>query len=395
MENLNAKLDKTFEFLLYGSLWALVLGLVTSTTILSLYHICIAIPAIYFLCILRKTYFSKSSWALLAMSIAIVLSVVFNQDIIENGYKSVWKVKYFLFGLLSIAPLAWFFKNHWSEKKLKYLIYAFCIATTIATIAGIVGMKTGFNYISWRKVNLDRNAGLSGMVLNYAHNLSFFQVILLGLILYREKLKEIISTRFLLIIFVINLVGLYLSFTRGAMLALIVGAPMYFFKKNKLKFFASGGMIVIIATAIYFSTGKSILRPASDRERISQWMAAGKAFQERPILGYGYLNFERHSVDIKHRYNIGEYQFGGHAHNNFLEMLASTGTIGFLAFIAWLIFWFWEMYRREDLVSLVSVPFIVTFIVSGLTQSTIALGVNLFFIMAVYTIGQLNVENNI
>lgn len=393
MENLNAKLDKTFEFLLYGSLWALVLGLVTSTTILSLYHICIAIPSVYFLCKVRNTHFSKSSWALLVMSIAIVLSVVFNQDIIETGFKSVWKVKYFLFGLLSIAPLSWFFKNHWSEKKFKVLIYAFCVATTIATIAGIIGMKTGFNYISWRKVGLLRNAGLSGMVLNYAHNLAFFQIILLGLIIYRKKLNEIVSNRFMVIIFVINLIGLYLSFTRGAILALIVGTPMYFFKKNKLRFFAIGGTIALIAAVIYFSTGKSILRPASDRERISQWIAASKAFQERPLLGYGYLNFERHSVDIKHRYNIGEYQFGGHAHNNFLEMLASTGILGFTAFLGWLVLWFWEMYKREDLVALICVPFITTFVVSGLTQSTISLGVNLFFIMAVFTIGQLNVKN--
>ena len=301
-------------------------------------------------------------------------------------------MKYFLFGFISIAPLAWWVKNHLTKKKVSYLLYAFCIATTIATIAGIVGMNTGYNYISMRTVNFDRNAGLSGMVLNYAHNLAFFQIIILGLIIFKNKTKEYINSNFLLFIFLINLVGIYMSYTRGAMLALIIGAPFYFFKKNKMRFVLIGIGLISIATAVYFFTGKSILRPNSDRERISQWQAASMAFKERPILGYGYLNFENYSVDIKKRYNLGQLQFGGHAHNNFLEMLASTGILGFFCYLGWLLAWFIQMYKRDDLVAKISLPFIVTFAVSGLTQSTISLGVNLFFVMAVYSIGQINLS---
>ncbi len=387
MQATKTRFNNLLLMLITGALGALALGLVTSTTILSLSHILIIIPSLYFLNKINYKENSTSFWALLFFSLAIILSILFNQDIAVNGFKPLPKVKYFIFGLLMIAPFVYFIEKK-DIKKIKILLYLFCISTSVATIAGYVGMKTGFNYISMRPVNLDRNAGLSGMVLNYAHNLAFFQIIILGLILYKEEVSNIIGSKFLYIVFIINLFGIYTSYTRGAMLALLVGAPFYFFKKNKVKFALVTVILAVLSISVYTLTGKSILRPGSDRERISQWQAAMMAFKERPVLGYGYLNFEQHSIPLKRKYNLGELQFGGHAHNNFLEVLSTTGILGFISFMTWLICWFVEVYKRDDLIARISLPLIITFIVGGLTQSTISLGVNLFFIMAAYAISQ-------
>lgn len=395
MEKINHSFEKMLNYAVYGALIVFALALVTSTSLLSLTHILMIIPALYFLPKVKYKEFSKSSWFLLAMTFVIIISVIFNQDIATRGLSPILKSKYFFFGFISIAPIAWWAKNYLTDKKISILLYTFCVATTFATIAGIIGMKTGYNYVSMRVVNLGRNAGLSGMVLNYAHNLAFFQVIILGLIIFKNKTKEYINSNFVLVIFIMNLIGLYMSYTRGAMLALIVGAPFYFFKKNKTRFILVAAVLVALAGGVYAVSGKSILRPDSDRERISQWRAALMAFKERPVLGYGYLNFENYSVPIKKRYNLGELQFGGHAHNNFLEMLASTGILGFLCYTGWLIAWFIEMYKRDDLIANISLPFIIVFMVSGLTQSTISLGVNLFFVMAAYAIGQTKFISNL
>jgi len=348
---------------------------------------------LYFLNKTHYTEFPKSAWALLVLAFFIILSVVFTQDIAMSGYKPISKVKYFLFGFFMIAPYSFYFKNHITNKKIAFLIYAIGVATSVATIAGIIGMKTGYNYVSMRTVNLDRNAGLSGMVLNYAHNLVYFQILMVGLILYKKEIQHLINMKFLYVVFVLNLIGLYYSYTRGAFLALIIGIPFYFYKKNKFRFIAVFAILAIIAIFVYYLAGESVIRTGSNNERLSQWKAALYAFQERPVWGYGYLNFERYSVPIKEKYGLGQLQFGGHAHNNFLEMLASTGLMGFFAFIAWLGLWMKEMYKRDDLVGRLCVPFIITFIVSGMTQSTISLGVNLFFIMAVYAIGQASAKN--
>jgi O-antigen ligase len=383
---MNKSLEKTLCFMIYGSLMVLALGLVTSISILALSHILMAVPLIYFINKADYKAFPKSAWALLAMAIIIISSIIFNQDIAVKGYAPLSKTKYFLISFFSIAPLVWYFKNHFNEKKISKLLYAFCIATTFATLVGIFSRYWEFNPITWRVISPVRNAGLFGMVMNYAHNLAYFQIIITGLVIYRERVKNYINLNFLYAVLIINLVGLYLTYTRGAWLGYLIAVPFFLFKKNK-KYFA---MIIfatlLIGSIAYKVAGDSVIRPKSESERISQWQAAFMAFKERPILGYGYLNFEQHSRDLKVRYDLPEKDFGGHAHSNLFEMLGTTGSLGFIAFLLWIIFWFKEMYDRQDVVALITIPFIIVFFVGGLTQSTISLGINLFFFMSVYSI---------
>lgn len=378
------------HYLIYAGMMVLALGLLTSMSLMGLVHILLAVPAIYFI---KKTNFKempKSAWALLALSLMLMLSVIVNIEIMQEGFKPIFKVKYFLFGFLMIAPLSWYFKNHFNEKKISYLLYIFCAASLIAGIAGTIGRLTGFNPVSMHKVNLDRNAGLFGMVLNYAHNLTFFQIIALGLLLSAKEIEKFINKKFLYFVFIANLFFLYTTLTRGAILAFLTAIPFYFFRNHKKYFLGALILVAIGGTAVYQISGKTFERAGSDVERVSQWKAAWAAFLERPFTGYGYLNFEKHSHEIKVRNNIEQPNYTGHAHNSELEILATTGIFGFIAYIAWIAFWFLEMYRRQDIVAKVGLPYIIAFLVSGLTQSTIGLGVNLFFIMAVYSVTQIN-----
>lgn len=395
MEKKLPTLEKYLPFMIFGSLFVLAFGLLTSISILALFHLLMVIPIIYFINKPNYKKYPLSAWALLALAIAIIASVIVNQDIIESGYKVIEKVKYFLFGFLALAPLHWYFKNRITDKKIKILIYVFCISTTVATISGIIGMKTGFNYISFKSVAVDRNAGLFGMLMNYAHNLIYFQIIILGLIIYRKNINHLISLIFLYVVFLINSAGLYLTYTRGAWLGFLVAVPFFLLKYNKNFFLCAMVFLTVLGGVAYKTAGESVVRPKSDNERISQWRAAIMAFKERPVLGYGYLNFEKHSIEIKKRYNLGELNFGGHAHGNIFEMLGSTGAIGFAAFTVWVIAWFKEMYKRDDVISKIGVPFIIAFLVGGITQSTIALGINLFFIMAAWSISTASWYKNV
>lgn len=373
--------------MIYGSLMVLAIGLLTSTTILALSHVLMIVPALYFLPRGNYKEFPKSAWALLAFIMVIILSVLANQDIAVKGLKPILKAKYFLFGFLSIAPLQWYFKHHYDEKKISWLIYAFFIATTIATISGLFGTCFGINPLLMKTIKIgERNGGLFGMVMNYAHNMSFFLIIIAGLILYRKKINHLISVKFLYFVFFINLIGLYFSYTRGAWLGLLIALPFLFNKWKLKKLIALFALLGCLGAAFYLSAGKKVIRPKSEAERISQWRAALAAFEERPLLGYGYLNFESHSVALKKRYGYGSTNFASHAHNNFLEILGSTGVMGFIAFLMWIFFWFTENFRKESLISSLAIPFLIVFLVGGLTQSTITLGINLFFIMAGWSI---------
>jgi O-antigen ligase len=235
-----------------------------------------------------------------------------------------------------------------------------------------------------------RNGGLAGMLMNYAQNLAFFQAIMTGLIYYRNDIKKYINLNFLYVVWVINLIGLYATYTRGAVLAFLVAVPFFFFKEHKKKFISVFIILLISAAVIYKAAGPAFLRPGSDVERLSQWKAAWAGFKERPVLGLGYLNFEQMAIPLKIKYNIEAVHFGGHAHSNYFEMLASTGLVGFTFFLLWQISWFIELYKRDDIIAKIGLPFIVVFVVGGLTQATFTLGANLFFIMPVYALTQIN-----
>nr|BDT26839.1 O-antigen ligase family protein [Bacteriovorax sp. HI3] len=387
MEKVNSKLDEVLEWMIYGSLLVLAIGLLTSPTILALSHILMILPALYFIPRTNYSSWPKSAWALLAMNIVIILSVLVNQDIAVRGYVPIAKAKYFIFGFVSLGPLAWVFKNHFNEKKISYILYALCLGTTLATVYGILKIKFGHSLIFiGAPTNDTRVGGFFGMLMNYAHNMSYFLIILLGVIIYREKCKRYINMNFVYAVFIINLAGLYLSYTRGAWLGFLFAIPFYFFKNHKKWFVAAVGGIIVFGAIVYFAAGQAMHRKDYDATRLGQWQAAIAAFKERPVFGYGYLNFEKHSVNIKQRYHFLVPDFKGHAHNNVFEMLGSTGLLGVTTFILWLVLWFKELYNRSDVLAQIGLPFIVTFFIGGLTQSTISLGINLFFIIAAYSI---------
>jgi len=378
---------------IYASLMCLALGLFTSMTFLALTHIFIVIPCLYFLPKTNFREFRLSQWFLLALIVAIILSVLVNQDIAVAGYAPLTKAKYYLLALLSVAPFSSYFKylggkaDH--DTKIKWLLWALIGTTTLASISGMSGVFLGYNFLRLKSGFAARNGGLAGMLMNYAHNLAFFQVILTGLILYRDEVKRYLNQNVLYGAWAINFLGLYTTFARGAWLAFLVALPFFFVRKKPTLFVLSIAAVVVLAVGAYKS-GKVVVRPGSDVERISQWKAAIAGFEERPVFGVGYLNFEKISVSLKKKYNIEAVYFGGHAHSNYLEMLASTGLVGFVCFMLWQISWFIEMLRRGDLIGRIGVPFIVVFVVGGLTQATFILGANLFFIMPVYALSQIN-----
>lgn len=375
--------------IIYAALMVLAIGLTTSMSLLALVHILIAVPCFYFI---NKTNFKempKSSWGLLGLSVAIIISILFNASIMVNGLVPIFKVKYFLFGFFMIAPLSWYFKYHFEVKKIKYLLYFFCIASLVAGVAGTIGMMTGFNPVSMKIVNVHRNAGLFGMLLNYAHNLAFLQIIVFGLMLSAKEVEKFINKKFLYAVFIFNLFALYTTYSRGAILALLVAIPFYFIRSKKF-FVLAMGFILLGGLIVFKINENDFSRGASDVVRKNMWKGAIAAFMERPILGYGYLNFEPHSKDIKIRNHIDNGMITGHAHNGHLEILATTGVVGAFFYLAWVLCWFVEMYKRNDLIGRIGIAFIITYIVGGLTQSTIGLGINLFFILGGYSISQIN-----
>lgn len=381
------RLEPIVTYLIFGSLIFLALGVLTSKSVMSMSHVLISIPCIFFLFKTNWKKFNYSTWALVGMSLAIILSVVVNQDIIDKGMNGAIRSKYFFISILSITPLSWYFLKQNRDKPITVLIYALCIATTFATLAGLIGQFTGYNPILMKEVATGRNGGLFGQLLNYAHNLNSFLIIILGLLINKKQSSRYISYKFLVSVFIINSIGLYMTYSRGPWLGFVAAVPFLFIHDRK-KFLVSLILVFVLGGGAYFAAGKNVERSESDSIRISQWKAAIEMVKDKPLMGYGYHNYEYSVKKIKEENKIGYVNFESHAHNNVMEMLAGTGLIGFLFFMLWLGLWFLEMWKRRDIVGQITMAVIVCFFVAGLTQSTILISINLFFIMGVYSLSQ-------
>jgi len=382
--------------LAYAALIILAIGIFTSVTVSAVSHILMLIPGFYFLWIEIKNgdlQLKKSSYCLLLLLLIVICSVVFNIDIIKFPIKNILKGKYFLMGILGIFLLRHLFNHYLDHRKKKILFHVFIWATTLATLSGLIALWTGFNPIKMKAAcHPTRACGVYGMYMTYGYGISLFTVLLSGILIFRKQVKNIIDSKWIVLALIINLAGLFFSFARGGWLGLILALPFFFFKNNKKYFIAVIGLAIFgFGMAFSFSDKVQdtfLKRQGSNERRIEFFKTALYAFKEKPFLGWGYRNFEPNVKNLKKKYGIGNQHFAGHAHNNFLEHLASTGIIGLLVLLLFFFFWALEMYYRDDVWGKIIFPFIISLVISGMFQYTFGDGENLFLIMIIYSLSQ-------
>jgi O-antigen ligase len=376
--------------LTYASLFVLCAGIFTSVSFSALSHILIAIPGVYFAIEYSKKRDFKlpmSFWGVIGIILSITLSVIFNLDILEKPLKNLFKFKYFVLPALGLFAYHYLIKDYLDEKKRTFLLYLFIAATTIATISGLIGLYSGFNPLKMKNAcHETRACGLYGMYMTYGYGIALFQILLTGIILRRKGIFENLNKYFLYAAWIINFAGLFLAYARGGWIAFLAAVPFFFFKENK-KVFISIGLAGLLFAGGSFAVSQKVRdtvlkRKGSNDQRLAFYSAAYNAFKEKPLFGYGYKNFESNSKDIKKRHKIPFAYQSGHAHNNFMEHLASTGAIGAIAFLLFCLFWGIETYKYSYL----GFPFFVGFFTSGMFQYTFGDGENMFLIMAIWAL---------
>lgn len=384
----------------------LILGitLFTMFSAAAIFHVLMVITGIYFLSKNKDVKLSLSAKALLFVAIISAISVPINNAPI----KYMFKVKYFVIGVLSIYPIFYLVKNYLNEKKSLLILNFFLIFSAIASASGLVGLTSGFNPLRFSKAcHMERTCGMFGMYMSYGYGMGLFLILSIGLILFKNKIKFNINHKILYTSVIINFIGFYFSYARGALIGLVLGVSSFFLLKRPLITFKIILGSILLTAIVYFSSEnfRSMIhtRTSSNQQRISLFQAAYYGFLEKPIFGVGYRNFEDQSVALKIKYNVVEKGvvnpkeiFAGSAHNNFLEHLVSTGILGFIGIVLFHLFWLFEMVKRNDLVGTLMIGFIVDLIISGQVEYTLGDGEILFLIMFVYALSQVQfrIEKN-
>ena len=115
---------------------------------------------------------------------------------------------------------------------------------------------------------------------------------------------------------------------------------IYYMFKSKRNLAVSIIFIALISTVLVnnpkfmhrLDTIDDFNKYQSNTERILIWQSAWKMFKDHPILGVGLGQYTENYQKIYISPQAKEPQLG-HAHNNFMQMLAENGIVGFAGFV--------------------------------------------------------------
>ena len=250
-----------------------------------------------------------------------------------------------------------------------------------------------------------RASGVLGAVMAFSHNIApIFCLYLVYLFLHWKSLSKNQKMLTLITVVTSGLLTL-LTFTRGVWIGSFVGVMTALFIWNKKV--AAGFLtaaILLGVTLVIFNPrvnarvlGKTDSETQSNDERIALWRANSRIIQESPFFGVGLGQNKFHLRKYFDEFGLSSKQRVSHAHNQYLQMWAGTGTLGFLFFLAfyWLILKYaYQGYQKAQNESqawqLGLLAALICFMVGSLTESNFNIAKNryLFLILAGFAVAQ-------
>lgn len=333
-----------------------------------------------------------SGWVLLGLIAWSVVTVLVNADTIDSELSHIKKLRHLLFPLLLLcSPL--FFGVFVKNRRLsKWVVIAWLVSVSTATAAGLIAHFTGFNPILMEPPSMPtRASGLFSQVMTFANSLQFSVLLLSASLVIDSNRNKWFWIRAGVLLLAI--VGMYFSYTRGAILGAAAGMffLLWLFSKKWLAIVSTIG--VIIAVAAFMGGTRHFLALKHEEVRINQWKVAALTVVEHPVFGVGYRNFDKVCGTQKEKFGMPEDHpltagyFVSHAHNNILEYLAATGFVGAALFLAFCGVWAIEVGRVRRLRLLVQSS-IVALLVSGMVECNFFDSEVISFIMLIYLFSQ-------
>jgi O-antigen ligase len=256
-----------------------------------------------------------------------------------------------------------------------------------------------------------RLGGLFQFSMTYAHSYGIFFCALLGI--FFETYQTLSARKRALYVSTLLVVGtsVLLTYTRGvwiAVFAAVVAMSFLWRLRN--------GLIAIVvcsavAALLYIAvpsvrnrvdfTAKvanaTTAKESYDTERVVLWKTNLMIFKDHPWFGTGYGQNKFHLHEYYEKQGLPRDQFIGHAHNQYLHLLAGTGVLGLLCYlgllgmIALLTLKAFLKFSREHLfykgLALGSLGGQICFVVGSLTESNFEHSKVRFAIMIMWALG--------
>lgn len=266
----------------------------------------------------------------------IFISAIFAYDH-DIAFSKLWAYIYRTFPLFLVAGFL-------PKERIKPIIMIMAISIFIADLAtiwqGIHGMVRPRAFASHPMI-------LAGYLVQM---MPFLVVCGLEMGSISPKLRMVICTAV-----IVSIPALIFNQTRGAWLAVAVIALIYLITKIRTSRKTALVFALILVTVVAgLSQVPDIQRRAvtitdvseqgANKERLLVWQGAIKIFRDHPVTGVGPGNFQDVYLD---RYIVPEAtERLGHAHNNFLHILAENGLVGMVGFIVMFGFILYDLGRK-------------------------------------------------
>jgi pentatricopeptide repeat protein len=258
-------------------------------------------------------------------------------------------------------------RTFFNRKSWRKYFHALLGSTSIVALYGIIQY-----YPNVFKIELF-NSG-PGRILSTLGNPAYVSIVLLFgicIALYLSfSSKEKNWKYFYWAIAVIQFFAFTLTEIRGAYLGLVGGLivagilRVITSKSKKVKTYSAGFVIIIlIGLSILFISGKDLsknsipiisrlsaisLESSTSITRLIGWKSSLNGFSENPILGVGPENFgvvfNKYFDPLFYTYAARE-PFFDRAHNHFLDLLSTVGTLGLVSYLLLIFAIYWYLYR--------------------------------------------------
>lgn len=178
---------------------------------------------------------------------------------------------------------------------------------------------------------LDPNFAGAFFTLYFIYTLTFLKSYYLKQNIYKSIFVSILS--------LFTLIAIYLTYSRSALLMLVVSIITYLFLIKKSKYIIFTIIILILLAFVspksFKTEGTNLLRTVSSEARITSMNNGLIIFGNSPVIGVGF-NAYRYAQNKYLGLNNSIWQTthsGAGTDNSFIFVLATTGIIGFLAYL--------------------------------------------------------------
>jgi len=198
--------------------------------------------------------------------------------------------------------------------------------------------------------------------------------------------KFIENKKFYTISLLIMLIGLYLTFSYAAWLALLVSLAILFLKKevetrqclvsteiSKKLFWAALVCLLIVFLQVGSDKMQSLIHAdsrSSLASRVMIWRSAGKMIVGNLIVGIGPGNFQNKYLEYQQYFPPYLEWAVPEPHNIFLAFWLQAGLLGLVGFGWLLVLWFRDLFRSKNEAVVICIAIMIGILIHGLLDTT-------------------------